>query len=70
MNADLVIGRPLPQALEALAREGISPAVMYTLDPLDRRGTEGKTPRVVAVRGETLVVAYFADSSPLPRGDP
>ncbi len=65
MSADAVIGRPLQQALDILRLEGFQPVIVYTRAPA-ARDTQRRTPRVVAVREDTLVVAFFADGAPKP----
>ncbi|MDD4080038.1 MAG: hypothetical protein PHP02_01320 [Eubacteriales bacterium] len=59
-----VIGLPVPEALEILAGQGIQAAVEYTKPPFPEVDTAGRTLRVVAMRGTTLMAAYFQDGEP------
>lgn len=64
MIPDHLIGQPLKAALAACAAEGIVPQVLETRAPRDRLQPPIGTPRIIAVRGECLLVAYFRDGQP------
>ena len=64
MIAESLIGLPLEAALAACAREGLAPQVEETIAPRERDKAPLGTPRVIAVRGECLIVAYFNDGDP------
>lgn len=62
MDAQSLLGLPLPMALEKLRQAGLEAEVTYALSPR-RQAMEG-TPRVVrAVEGK-LTVCYFPDGDP------
>lgn len=59
--SDACLGLPLGQALSMCKQAGMAPQVLCTGE---RQQAEGLTARVVAVRGDTLVVSLFRDSDP------
>lgn len=64
MNTVDVVGLSVGEALEILSAQGISAKVEYTKPPFPQISTLGRTPRVVATRGNTLIAAYFLDGIP------
>ena len=59
-----LVGLPLPDVLDACEKQGIQVQVMYTRAPRERAQPPIGTPRVIAIRGECLIVAYFRDGDP------
>ena len=59
--SDACLGLPLGQALSLCMENGISPDVIYTGE---RNEQEGLTKRVIAVRGNSLIVSLFRDNDP------
>ena len=55
------LGLPLAQALAFCRARGEEPQIIYTGE---RAAREDLTPRVIAVRGQTLVVSLFRDGDP------
>ena len=55
------LGLPLEQALAVCAALGRTPQIIYTGE---RTAGDGLTPRVIALRENALVAAYFRDGEP------
>lgn len=55
------LGLPLGQARAALHAAGCDPTIIYTGE---RAAEAGLTPRVIAIRENALIVAYFRDGDP------
>ncbi|NLG57156.1 MAG: hypothetical protein GX540_01960 [Clostridiales bacterium] len=64
MSACDVIGLPVAQAQEILAAQGLKAEMIYTKPPFPAIDTASRTLRVVAMRGEVLVAAFFKDKNP------
>ena len=64
MNHDNIIGLPLDTALLVCAEKGFSPQVIITRSPKDSQSAEHRAPRVIAIRGDSLIVAYFSTLEP------
>lgn len=60
-RAEKCIGLPLEQALSVCRDRGWDMDIVYTGE---RAAGEGLTPRVIALQGNALVVAYFRDGDP------
>ena len=59
-------GLPLSQALALLSAAGRTPDVKFTGE---RAAGEDLTPRVLVVRGNTVIAAYFRDGDPKGEGE-
>ena len=59
--SDACLGLPLGQALSLCNEENVSLRVVYTGE---RSEDPSYTARVVAVRGDTLIVSLFKDGDP------
>ena|GEM_PF-2189912 len=59
------LGLPLAQALELFSAAGRTPDIKFTGE---RAAGENLTPRVLVVRGNTLIAAYFRDGDPKGEG--
>lgn len=59
--SDACLGLPLGQALSLCKQAGMMPQVVYTGE---RSAQDEYTARVVAVRGDTLIVSLFKDHDP------
>ena len=55
------LGLPLSQALALCRAWGMEPAVIYTGE---RAAESDLTPRVIALRENALIAAYFRDGDP------
>lgn len=66
MRSDLrdLIAVPLPYALEEAARRGLTPPVIDIHSPLEKARQGQRSPRVIALRGDSFVVAHFLDKGP------
>ena len=71
MQPDLILGRPVRDALNALPAGAPRPTVLETAAPL-RPGQERRdgTARVVAVRGNVWIAARFWDGPPRKKEEP
>jgi len=61
------LGLKLSAALEAYQNSGLQPVVRYTCAPVKSGMADDKkrrTPRVIAVRGNLLIVSWFPDGPP------
>ncbi|MBQ4552331.1 MAG: hypothetical protein IJA59_05225 [Clostridia bacterium] len=59
--SDACLGLPLGQALSLCEQRGITAQVIYTGERCEQKDY---TARVVAVRGDTLIVSLFKDHDP------
>lgn len=59
------LGLPLAQALELFSAAGRTPDIKFTGE---RAAGEDLTPRVLVVRGNTVIAAYFRDGDPKGEG--
>lgn len=64
MTQNNVIGLPLDKVLQIYADKGLSPQVITTRSPRDTQSAEHRAPRVIAIRGDSLIVAYFSTQEP------
>ena len=61
MTRNDCVGLPLERAVTLLKQAAIPHRVCYTRSPKDHSMSGDRTPRVIAVRGDVLVVGYFQD---------
>ena len=59
------LGLPLAQALELFSAAGRTPDIKFTGE---RAAGEDLTPRVLVVRGNTVIAAWFRDGDPKGEG--
>ena len=64
MIQDNIIGLPLDTALQIYADKGLTPQVIFTRSPKDNPSAEHRAPRVIAIRGDSLIVAFFSTLEP------
>ena len=60
-RAEKCIGLPLEKALSVCRARGWDLDIVYTGE---RAAEEGLTPRVIALQGDALIVAFFRDGDP------
>ncbi|NLC33568.1 MAG: hypothetical protein GX781_09785 [Clostridiales bacterium] len=64
MIHDNIIGHPLDEVLQMYSSKGLFPKVITTRSPKETLSAEHRAPRVIAIRGDYLIAAYFSTREP------